>query len=1171
MSKEKSTLGYLSNIQWIDITKENDISYMRYVHDPFSLEKMISKRREGKINYYPSSLQGKEFKHVAGHCAYAFKNDYPWGTVSDREGQSVVCKCINTECPHFGECRGEKSPFDKKELLLKDIGERPDDSGVKRLAFCMDAGKLFKKKLVGEIDEAEKNEDNAISVGKAFDGGTRDTSDVTQKNQNGEIEFRKWLKNDGFLAKVIEKYISYLKPYGNYLTDDKYKTIFDVEDIRDIEKIEGLKSVIESTAQDRAAFKYLKKFVESRFQKEFEDNSSKIVSIDVKPESKEKKCTENIVKTPEPAAIMSEGEQEFRRWLKNDGFYETVIDNYIIILQPLGKYMKSDMYETIFDIDDIKYLEALEKRITESISSAQAKAALKYLKKFINSRIPVQNSENVKNRLDESQSIESQKCEMTFEDEILDEFYSWLCDASYSDMTARGYINAVQSSSKYARKKAIWSIDVYDQKVIFAGNAEVVRLISQLENSPYFNVKLSNYIVALKLFADFVKTKESEGINETDNNDEQKDENNKSEKILFNPASTNLIGFDDFIIAEQETVIKSGYNEKIVVNAGPGTGKTYTLIEKLIYMVNEENVDPEEILVLCFSRAAVDVIEHRLRRAAEDGRIGMNWHSIDIRTFDSFATHLLAYVATYESNLVDNDFSLEKLDYDARIKAATALVRKEKALIEQCTHLIVDEVQDLVTTRAEFVMKIIDALPYESGYTILGDACQSIYDYQCSEGEIDSVKFYRWLFLKHSESKFYSFTVNYRQTSVLENLGNSYRKEILTGDDLSRKKAVTEIVDNIETLDNIDLKSTSLKEIRELVGTGSVGILTRTNGQALKISTWFRNSGIPHTVQRRLGDYSLNIWIAEMFMNYENETIDKAAFIKAFVQKGGYGLDADEVWNAIEKTQREYCSRYTVEAVMEGIINDGKDKLFYTSTDSDKIVISNIHRAKGREYDNVILLDDDMITNGDTDKDINEHKVTYVALTRAKSKLYRSALERQYIKTDKEGERRAYATGLNHRKKKPYLSHIEIGRNNDLDQSSFAERKEIQILFEDPIMLVGERVILKKNSADSQERNYISYDIFLEDNIGIGRLGRTSRRFYLDMKRILKTIYGISPYSEVYPNIYPDRISDIYVDDVISVIKRFETDDVFARRFGKYAVMRGITLVGMGHIERDSY
>lgn len=65
---------------------------------------------------------------------------------------------------------------------------------------------------------------------------------------------------------------------------------------------------------------------------------------------------------------------------------------------------------------------------------------------------------------------------------------------------------------------------------------------------------------------------------------------------------------------EQEAVIRGAPVDKILVLAGPGTGKTYCLIERIKFMVEEDgSVDPENILLLCFTRAAVREIKDRFR------------------------------------------------------------------------------------------------------------------------------------------------------------------------------------------------------------------------------------------------------------------------------------------------------------------------------------------------------------------------------------------------------------------------------------------------------------------------------------------------------------------------------------------------------------------------------
>ena len=95
------------------------------------------------------------------------------------------------------------------------------------------------------------------------------------------------------------------------------------------------------------------------------------------------------------------------------------------------------------------------------------------------------------------------------------------------------------------------------------------------------------------------------------------------------------------------------------------------------------------------------------------------------------------YAADFPANFV-----LGQLNYNTRISLAVELFNKHQDLLEQYKHIIVDEVQDLVKERARMVLAIIRNIPESSGVTLLGDACQSIYDYQAGNDRMTSKQFY---------------------------------------------------------------------------------------------------------------------------------------------------------------------------------------------------------------------------------------------------------------------------------------------------------------------------------------------------------------------------------------------------------------------------------------------
>ncbi|HMN13581.1 MAG TPA: UvrD-helicase domain-containing protein [Bellilinea sp.] len=51
--------------------------------------------------------------------------------------------------------------------------------------------------------------------------------------------------------------------------------------------------------------------------------------------------------------------------------------------------------------------------------------------------------------------------------------------------------------------------------------------------------------------------------------------------------------------------------------AGPGTGKTTCITSRVVYLISEKNVKPENIIVLTFTRAAASELRERIANELE--------------------------------------------------------------------------------------------------------------------------------------------------------------------------------------------------------------------------------------------------------------------------------------------------------------------------------------------------------------------------------------------------------------------------------------------------------------------------------------------------------------------------------------------------------------------------
>lgn len=86
-----------------------------------------------------------------------------------------------------------------------------------------------------------------------------------------------------------------------------------------------------------------------------------------------------------------------------------------------------------------------------------------------------------------------------------------------------------------------------------------------------------------------------------------------------------------------------------LIAAGPGSGKTYTIVKRLLYLIREKNVPPQKILVITFTKEAAKSMQERFYeqfRQEECGQI-FSAGSVVFRTFHSFFYHIIKSINQY--------------------------------------------------------------------------------------------------------------------------------------------------------------------------------------------------------------------------------------------------------------------------------------------------------------------------------------------------------------------------------------------------------------------------------------------------------------------------------------------------------------------------------------------
>lgn len=411
--------------------------------------------------------------------------------------------------------------------------------------------------------------------------------------------------------------------------------------------------------------------------------------------------------------------------------------------------------------------------------------------------------------------------------------------------------------------------------------------------------------------------------------------------------------------AEQAEVIDLPADARAHVVAGPGTGKTWTLLQRAVKLAERDEVGTADILVLSFTRAVVDELRKRDR-----GLAVRSW--IRPETFDAFASRLLREHASDEAWTHES--------FDGRIAAATHLVETGAAAetLGRLRHILLDEVQDLVGVRADFVRTLVRA--HEGGVTAFGDPAQGIYDHErerIGEPELD-------LSEPELTGERFALTENHRSTGDLADSARTLRQALLED---SAADAVDAVMTAYELLPPIG----RCEELGPVLGSrpGSVAVLCRDNATALLISAAFFEEGVEHRVRRGTSDRPVSGWVGAALAG--RASITKAALGDRICELEAVGFpdlpDVDSAWAALCRMDKgARGGAVKAGAIRSAIALEIVPWELYEEP-ARHLIVSSIHRAKGLEFDTCVVVEWD---NRDEEDELLEARVRFVALTRAR-------------------------------------------------------------------------------------------------------------------------------------------------------------------------------------------
>lgn len=497
-----------------------------------------------------------------------------------------------------------------------------------------------------------------------------------------------------------------------------------------------------------------------------------------------------------------------------------------------------------------------------------------------------------------------------------------------------------------------------DLQLFYKNKIEQIHLVGE-----YAKKMISNYREALQFVDDYFQLEHQKFLNKYFDTKRQKEIQNNITPQKFKQMFGELS-------PDQLAIINDKNSQYIVVAAGPGSGKTKVLVHKLASLLLLEEIKHEQLLMLTFSRAAATEFKKRLIKL-----IGNVASYVEIKTFHSFCFDILGQVGDLEKS-------------KNIIKQASEKIKTKDLELSKITKhvLVIDEAQDINAEEFDLINALIE-YNVEMRVIAVGDDDQNIYDFRGANSE------YMKKILEQNNSKLYELPMNYRSTSNLVTFTNQFVQKIE-----NRMKKTPIIATRHDKSEIIITKFSKTKQlitpvveaVSRIKPMGSTCVMANTNDEVAQIAALLTKHNIKAKCIQNDFDFKLdNLYEIRYFLNILNKNVKY------------YKID-DTIW---EYAKRQLITKFNrsnkLEAVTKLIgdfeetnkktkyisdfnlfINESKFDDFVTQGEGT-VLVSTMHKSKGREFDNVFL----NLQNYTADTDAKK-RLLYVAMTRAKQNLY---------------------------------------------------------------------------------------------------------------------------------------------------------------------------------------
>ena len=284
--------------------------------------------------------------------------------------------------------------------------------------------------------------------------------------------------------------------------------------------------------------------------------------------------------------------------------------------------------------------------------------------------------------------------------------------------------------------------------------------------------------------------------------------------------------------------------------------------------------------------------------------------------------------------------------------------------------LVIDEAQDMSADDLRLVKALMQQNE-EMRVIAVGDDDQNIYAFRGSNS------MYLQSLISDFQATLYELTDNYRSDQAIVDYANRFVRQIPNRMKQTPIVAISKDKGSVLQSYQLDIK-----------GTGTTAVLTVTNEQTLQVAHLLRQQG-QHVrlIQATDGFRFVNLAEVRYFFKQlgkcENGSISTEQWNEAkrrteetYSTSKCLGI-LQQFFSDFEATHKSYYRSDLREFALESSIED------FIAAEGNMVFVSTIHKAKGREFDNVHLL-----LGGILRMDSDMMRAIYVGITRAKHNLY---------------------------------------------------------------------------------------------------------------------------------------------------------------------------------------